>query len=234
MCQLWFAGNLVTSKWSQFVFVIWMFTAYIVMQSYTANLSSNMTVSRLQHSTDKLYCIGFQDGSFVREILIKRLDFNVSRIKSYSSVEQYHDALSKGCHNGGVDAILDELPFIKIFLDKYGETNYKLLGSSYKTGGLGFVSYSLSKPLYSNFQIYISYCNKLSTLGILGLVLHFHLPLMEHLCRQIVLCCVACIKFMINNLINWNMKDMRHLHVHSITLKILEAKIVNYFNLIEL
>ncbi|KAK1352628.1 hypothetical protein POM88_053059 [Heracleum sosnowskyi] len=131
--------NLVTSKWSQFVFVIWMFTAYIVMQSYTANLSSNMTVSRLQHSTHKLYCIGFQDGSFVKEILIKRLDFNVSRIESYASVEQYHDALSKGCHNGGVDDILDELPFIKIFLDKYGETNYKLLGSSYKTGGLGFV-----------------------------------------------------------------------------------------------
>ncbi|KAK1358012.1 hypothetical protein POM88_051268 [Heracleum sosnowskyi] len=119
--------NLVTSKWSQFVFVIWMFTAYIVMQSYTTNLSSNMTVSRLQHSTNKLYCIGFQDGSFVKEILIKRLDFNVSRLKSYASVEEYHDALSKGCHNGRVDAILDELPFIKIFLDKYGETNYKLL-----------------------------------------------------------------------------------------------------------
>ncbi|KAL1825360.1 hypothetical protein ACET3Z_012138 [Daucus carota] len=130
--------NLVTSKWSQFVFVIWLFTAYIVMQSYTANLSSNMTISRLQHSTDKLYCIGFQKGSFVKEMLTKRLDFNVSRIKSYSSVEQYHDALSRGCHNGGVDAILDELPFIKIFLDTYGKTNYKLLGSPYRTGGIGF------------------------------------------------------------------------------------------------
>ncbi|WOH08890.1 hypothetical protein DCAR_0728341 [Daucus carota subsp. sativus] len=53
-------------------------------------------------------------------MLTNRLDFNVSRIKSYASVEQYHDALSKGCHNGGVDAILDELPFIKIFLDTYG------------------------------------------------------------------------------------------------------------------
>uniref|UniRef100_A0A166HRJ3 Receptor ligand binding region domain-containing protein n=1 Tax=Daucus carota subsp. sativus TaxID=79200 RepID=A0A166HRJ3_DAUCS len=92
-------------------------------KSYTANLSSNMAISWLQHSTDKLYCIGFQDGSFVKEILIKRLDFNISRIKSYASVEQYHDALSKGCQNGGVDAILDELPSIKIFLDKYGRTN---------------------------------------------------------------------------------------------------------------
>ncbi|XP_074351594.1 glutamate receptor 2.7-like isoform X1 [Apium graveolens] len=79
-----------------------------------------------------------KDGSFVKEMLTKRLDFNVSKIKSYASVEQYHDALFKGCHNGGVDAILDELPFIKIFLDTYGETNYKLQGSSYKTGGIGF------------------------------------------------------------------------------------------------
>ena len=77
----------------------------------------------------------------MKEMLTKRLDFNVSRIKSYASVKQYHDALSKGCHNGGVDAILDELPYIKIFLDTYGETNYILQGSSYKTGGLGFVSY---------------------------------------------------------------------------------------------
>ncbi|KAL1825359.1 hypothetical protein ACET3Z_012137 [Daucus carota] len=130
--------NMVASKWSKFVLVIWLFTAYIVMQSYTANLSSNLTVSRLQRPTDKLYCIGFQEGSFVKEMLTKRLDFNVSRIKSYASVKQYHDALSKGCHNGGVDAILDELPYIKIFLDTYGETNYILQGSSYKTGGLGF------------------------------------------------------------------------------------------------
>ncbi|XP_074351595.1 glutamate receptor 3.1-like isoform X2 [Apium graveolens] len=130
--------NMVASKWSKFVLVIWLFTAYIVMQSYTANSSSNLTVSRLHRPTNKLYCIGFQDGSFVKEMLTKRLDFNVSKIKSYASVEQYHDALFKGCHNGGVDAILDELPFIKIFLDTYGETNYKLQGSSYKTGGIGF------------------------------------------------------------------------------------------------
>ncbi|WOG92261.1 hypothetical protein DCAR_0311524 [Daucus carota subsp. sativus] len=63
-----------------------------------------------------------ENGSFVKEILIKRLDFNILRIKSYASVDQYHDALSKGCQNGGVDAVLDELPFIKIFLDKYGRT----------------------------------------------------------------------------------------------------------------
>ena len=117
-----------------------------------------MAISWLQHSTDKLYCIGFQDGSFVEEILIKRLDFNISRIKSYASVEQYHDALSKGCHNGGVDAILDELPFIKIFLDTYGKTNYKLLGSPYRTGGIGFLSYFFSKNLCYVFQVYMSYC----------------------------------------------------------------------------
>ncbi|KAL8107794.1 hypothetical protein AgCh_024263 [Apium graveolens] len=60
-----------------------------VYKSYTATLSSNLIVSRLQRPTDKLYGIGFQDGSFVKEMLTKRLNFNMSRIKSYASVEKY-------------------------------------------------------------------------------------------------------------------------------------------------
>ena len=108
-----------------------------------------MAISWLQHSTDKLYCIGFQDGSFVEEILIKRLDFNISRIKSYASVEQYHDALSKGCQNGGVDAILDELPSIKIFLDKYGRSPGPVISmckKSLSTGSQNLEGLNFSSP----------------------------------------------------------------------------------------
>lgn len=62
--------------------------------------------------------VGYQDGSFVRELLIsKRVDPSILRNLSY--IEDFDEALTKGSKNGGVSAVVDELPCIKLLLAKY-------------------------------------------------------------------------------------------------------------------
>ncbi|KAJ0030937.1 hypothetical protein Pint_14223 [Pistacia integerrima] len=111
-------GKLV-SKYSQFVLIIWLCLAYILLQSYTASLSSILTIDRLKPSfvsvdelKTKRYSVGYQYGSFVRnDLLLNKLKFNESKLVPYHTIQEYHNALSKGSENGGVAAIFDEIPY---------------------------------------------------------------------------------------------------------------------------
>jgi ionotropic glutamate receptor len=98
------------------------------------------------------YFVGYHEDSFVRELLVKQLNINESRLKPYRTPEEYHEALLKGSHNGGVATIFDEIPYIKLFLSKYG-SRYAMVGPIYKTDGFGFVSLSLSQPLATSAYI---------------------------------------------------------------------------------
>eukprot|EP00268_Persea_americana_P015567 TRINITY_DN17240_c1_g1_i1.p1 TRINITY_DN17240_c1_g1~~TRINITY_DN17240_c1_g1_i1.p1 ORF type:complete len:115 (+),score=16.75 TRINITY_DN17240_c1_g1_i1:3-347(+) len=86
--------------------------------------------------------VGYQKGSFVFALL-KHMGFQREKLKAYSSKEEYAMALSRGSHNNGVSAIIDEIPYIKIFLAKYS-SRYTMAGPTLRPGGFGFVSLSLS------------------------------------------------------------------------------------------
>ncbi|KAK2967755.1 hypothetical protein RJ640_029651, partial [Escallonia rubra] len=104
-----------------------------VGQAYTANLSSIFTVDQLQPIEPiEIQSIGYQEGSFVRDLLAKEYGSNVS-LKPYTTINQYHDALT----NKNVDVIYDELPYINLFLHKHG-SNYMKVGPIYKSTGFGF------------------------------------------------------------------------------------------------
>ncbi|CAA3002516.1 glutamate receptor -like [Olea europaea subsp. europaea] len=142
--------NMVANTWSIFVLMFWLFMAFILMQSYTANLSAILTVDQLKFAFSDEYYVGYQEGSFMREFLKVRLNINESRLRSYSSVEEYHDAMSKGSKRGGIDAIFDEIPYMKIFLNKY-DSQYKMVGPRYRTDGFGF-AFPLGSPLTAYFS----------------------------------------------------------------------------------
>lgn len=119
----------------------------IITQSYTASLTSMLTIESLQPEFIDIkeikrnnYFVGYQNQSFVKTILINELGFNESQLKAYNTPEEYHEALSKGTNNGGVAAIFDESPYINVFLSKY-DTGYATVGPFYKTNGLAFVSF---------------------------------------------------------------------------------------------
>lgn len=133
---------MVSNNWSFFVLVFWLFMAFILMQSYTANLSAILTVDQLKFAFSDNYYIGCQEASFMKEFLIEQLHLSASRLRTYPSAEEYHNAMSLGSKNGGIDAIFDEISYMKLFLNKY-DSQYKMVGPTYRTGGFGFVSFSL-------------------------------------------------------------------------------------------
>jgi hypothetical protein len=82
--------------------------------------------------------IGYPEGSFFKSSLIN-MGFEESRMRSYNSEDEYAVALSRGSANGGVTALFDEIPYLKLFLSQYCD-GYMMVGPIYKTAGLGFVS----------------------------------------------------------------------------------------------
>ncbi|KAK6137150.1 hypothetical protein DH2020_029107 [Rehmannia glutinosa] len=134
----------VVSNLARFVLIIWFLVVLILTQSYTASLASMLTVQKLQPKVrdvselikNKEY-VGYMKGSFVKGFL-KDMKFDASQLKEYGSMEQLDEFLSKGSKNGGIGAYFHEIPYIKLFLGKYG-SKYTTAGPTYKANGFGFV-----------------------------------------------------------------------------------------------
>uniref|UniRef100_A0ACD6A4C5 Uncharacterized protein n=1 Tax=Avena sativa TaxID=4498 RepID=A0ACD6A4C5_AVESA len=132
------------SNLSRLVVIIWVFVVLILTSSYTASLTSMLTVEKLlPRVTDVRELqrrgdyIGYQEGSFIKSSLLQ-MGFSEDRMREYNSEEEYADALSRGSANGGVEAVFDEMPYLKFFLSQYCD-GYMMLGPIYKTDGFGFV-----------------------------------------------------------------------------------------------
>ncbi|PQM37469.1 glutamate receptor 1.3 [Prunus yedoensis var. nudiflora] len=119
---------------AKFVVIIWVFAVLILTSSYTATLTSIMTVNQIRLHSRGNY-IGYQAGSFTQGV-VKNLNFK--GLKPYNSVEEYALALSRGSKHGGVSAIVDEVPYIKIFLAHY-PSGYSMIKLESSTNSFGFV-----------------------------------------------------------------------------------------------
>lgn len=142
-----FAEERLESNLSRFAVIIWVFVVLILTSSYTASLTSMLTVQQLQPAVTDLRelikrgdYIGYQDGSFVAGLLKRQLKSDGIKLRNYSSPHEYAEALKLGSKNGGVAAVLDEIPFLKLFLSQHCG-DYAMVGRTYKTDGFGFVSF---------------------------------------------------------------------------------------------
>uniref|UniRef100_A0A0E0A643 Ionotropic glutamate receptor C-terminal domain-containing protein n=1 Tax=Oryza glumipatula TaxID=40148 RepID=A0A0E0A643_9ORYZ len=105
-----------------------------IVVSYGASLASILTVKRFQPSVtdlDQLLSngdyVGYQEGSFVHSFLTRR-GFSEGRLRSYSKKQEYAESLRKGSKNGGVSAIVDEIPFLTaIVSDPHYENEFQML-----------------------------------------------------------------------------------------------------------
>ncbi|XP_020589698.1 glutamate receptor 3.4-like isoform X2 [Phalaenopsis equestris] len=114
------------STLGRFVLIIWLFVVLIINSSYTASLTSILTVQQLStrvDGLDKLISssdpIGIQVGSFAKSYLIQEFGVAESRLKTLKQPDDYANALDLGPNNGGVAAIVDELPYVELFLSAY-------------------------------------------------------------------------------------------------------------------
>lgn len=89
--------------------------------------------------------VGYETGSFVKDFLVKQLNFDESKLRNYGTANEFDKALSQGSQNGGVGAIFGARHCVELFLAKYCD-RYMIGGPTYNTDGLGFVS--LFQPYY--------------------------------------------------------------------------------------
>ncbi|CAN6463997.1 unnamed protein product [Victoria cruziana] len=134
----------VISVLGRLVLVVWLFVVLIVNSSYTASLTSILTVHKLSSPVTGIESlisngepVGFQVGSFARNYLID-LGISKSRLIELGSPEAYATALEKGPANGGVAAVVDERPYIDLFLSKY--CKFSIRGNEFTKSSWGFVS----------------------------------------------------------------------------------------------
>lgn len=126
--------------------ILWLFVVLIINSSYTASLTSILTVQQLSSkvqgidslisSTDP---IGIQDGSFAYDYLIDELNVGESRLRIMKSQNDYISALQKGPSGGGVAAIVDERPYVELFLSNT-KCKFRIVGQEFTKSGWGFVS----------------------------------------------------------------------------------------------
>uniref|UniRef100_A0A2P2J985 Glutamate receptor n=3 Tax=Rhizophora mucronata TaxID=61149 RepID=A0A2P2J985_RHIMU len=139
------------SPLGRMVMVVWLFLLMVVTASYTASLTSILTVQQLSSpitGVDSLvnnnWPIGYQVGSFAYAYLSENLHISRSRLKALGSPEEYERALRQGPSNGGVAAIVDELPYIELFLKN--QDDFGIIGQQFTWGGWGF-AFQRDSPL---------------------------------------------------------------------------------------
>ncbi|XP_048332789.1 glutamate receptor 1.2 [Ziziphus jujuba] len=132
---------------SKFIVIVWVFVVLVLTNSYTATLTSMMTVQQIQLNPKGNY-LGYQANSALRSAL---LSLNFEGLKPYHSPQAYAEALSKGSKHGGVSAIVDEAPYMKIFIERYpGDYTLKMMPMS-DINGFGF-GFRKGSPLVQNMS----------------------------------------------------------------------------------
>ncbi|CAN1783716.1 Glutamate receptor 3.7 [Linum perenne] len=148
-----FKTNQETTKspLGKMVMVVWLFLLMVVTASYTASLTSILTVQQLSSPITGIeslvssnWPVGYQVGSYAYSYLSQTLHISASRLKSLRNPEEYEAALRKGPNNGGVAAIVDELPYVELFLAN--RTDFGIIGQAFTRAGWGF-AFQKDSPL---------------------------------------------------------------------------------------
>ncbi|CAI9758070.1 unnamed protein product [Fraxinus pennsylvanica] len=133
----------IVSTLGRLLVILWLFAVLIINSSYTASLTSILTVQQLSspikgigsllNSKDP---IGYQQGSFARDYLVEELGVQESRLVPLKLPEDYVKALKDGPQNGGVAALIDERAYAEVFLSTHCE--FSIVGKEFTKNGWGF------------------------------------------------------------------------------------------------
>ncbi|KAJ7555971.1 hypothetical protein O6H91_05G063600 [Diphasiastrum complanatum] len=132
----------VKSTLGRAVVVIWLFVVLIITSSYTASLTSILTLQQLMPTIqgfNELVAssvpIGYQAGSFVEDYLLQ-LHVRKERLVPLDGLANFADALHKGPKAGGIGALVEELPYVQEFLSSACE--FIIAGDEFTKSGWGF------------------------------------------------------------------------------------------------
>ncbi|CAN1327313.1 Glutamate receptor 2.7 [Linum perenne] len=141
-CSLFFVQReKVYSNLTRVVLTVWLFVVLILNSSYTANLSSMLTVLRLKPNIvdiDSLIKnnlkIGCDGDSFVKDYLQKVLHFKSDNIESVDSEYKYEGKFD----TNNISAAFLEIPYQRVFINHYCK-RFTATPQTFRFGGFGFV-----------------------------------------------------------------------------------------------
>ncbi|KAH6821359.1 glutamate receptor 3.3 [Perilla frutescens var. hirtella] len=145
LSTLFFAHRETTvSTLGRAVLIIWLFVVLIINSSYTASLTSILTVQQLYSPIKGIESlkdgddpIGYQVGSYAQHYLTEGIGIPMSRLVALGSPEEFATALQRGPKKeGGVAAIVDERPYIELFLAS--QCKFRIIGQEFTKSGWGF------------------------------------------------------------------------------------------------
>ncbi|KAJ0780599.1 putative solute-binding protein family 3/ domain of MltF [Helianthus annuus] len=144
---------------------VWLIVVLVLISSYTATLTSLLTVEQFEIAS-KGGTVGFHGGSFFGGVTVNNTNFTDSKQRPYYSFETYADALTKGGKHGGADTIVDEVPYIKMYLSKYSNGDYAMVSSEPVTSRFAFI-FSKGSPLVKDISREIAKIRETGSLKLL-------------------------------------------------------------------
>ncbi|XP_043711030.1 glutamate receptor 3.6-like isoform X2 [Telopea speciosissima] len=135
--------NTVTTL-GRMVLFIWLFVVLIINSSYTASLTSILTVQQLSSPIKGIESliasnerIGFPRGSYAENYLSEVLNIPKSRLVPLGSAAEFERALQAGPKKmGGIAALVDERAYVKHFLST--RCKFTIVGEEFTDFGWGF------------------------------------------------------------------------------------------------
>lgn len=132
--------------------LVWLFVALVLTQTFTANLTTILTLQRLEPTVSDVESlrkgnavVGNCRGSFVASYLEEALNILPRNIKNYDSPAEYAQAL----RSQEIAAAFLEVPYAKLFLAKYCK-EFTTAGPTFKVGGFGYVRLQVSFSFPTN------------------------------------------------------------------------------------
>ncbi|KAG2683887.1 hypothetical protein I3760_10G054800 [Carya illinoinensis] len=143
----------IHNNYTRLVIVVWLFIVLILTSSYTASLSSMLTVKQLRPNVTDIEWlkknnmkVGCDGDSFVRKYMEDVLHFKPENIVDVKSEYSYPGQFE----SNNISAAFLELPYEKVFLKHYCK-GYTATLRNTRFGGLGFV-FQKGSPIARDFS----------------------------------------------------------------------------------
>ncbi|KAJ6414303.1 hypothetical protein OIU84_007009 [Salix udensis] len=126
----------------QIITVIW-FSLSTLFFAHRENTMSTLALHQLSSPIKGIESlkesdepVGYQVGSFAEYYLSEEVGISKSRLVALGSPEEYAKSLQLGPGKGGVAAIVDERPYVELFLA--GQCTFRIVGREFTRSGWGF------------------------------------------------------------------------------------------------
>ncbi|WOG98608.1 hypothetical protein DCAR_0417952 [Daucus carota subsp. sativus] len=145
-------GGRLHNNLSRLVVVVWLFVALVITQSYSASLTSMLSVQKLEAKVSDIdtlktsnAAVGHTRGFYGR-YLEEVLGFKSINLRSFSSQEEFANALK----TGKIAAGFMNDTYLKLFLAKHCRS-FVAVGPSYTVGGHGF-AFPMGSPIIADLD----------------------------------------------------------------------------------